>query len=252
MKTLAMSVLLVSCCSASLRGAGEEQGPLTWDAPKMRELERELNDLYATFTEPSTKINYEERANLVDRLLGSRLTLQELRALATDADQVPGDARERDALEHVVISRMVWVFLKQGDRKSLVTLLSKCCPERYHFIDIEEMVVIHGEKLKDPIKVLAEALVECKRPPARKVIMSALRRAFEGSGIRGANDDEFVKNAMAWYDREKDKLERNPNYYPPAGFGMPKQPLFWFKDSLEAVEARRPTIPKLPPMPARD
>ena len=107
---------------------------------------------------------------------------------------------------------MVWVFLKEGDRDSLVTLFSTRFPSRYHFMEIENLLVRHGEKLKDPVLVLGDAYAKAQIPEVRQAIAQAVRRGFKGSGIRGNDDADFVNNAMQWYAREKDHLVFNEEY----------------------------------------
>src|SRR5262245_60458577 len=102
MKSLGTAAVLLACLwTSTLRGADERRVRLTWDAHKMQELDRDLNALYATFTEPSTKSNYEERAKLVDKLVESRLTPVDMRDLAADADQVPAEAKDRNTLQAI-------------------------------------------------------------------------------------------------------------------------------------------------------
>ena len=64
-----------------------------------------------------------------------------------------------------------------------------------------------------PILVLGEAYSKCNDAAVRGEIAAAVRRAFIGSGIRGDNDDAFVKSAMQWYKQNKERLEVNTAYY---------------------------------------
>ena len=63
--------------------------------------------------------------------------------------------------------------------------------------------------LGDPIAVLGEAYSQCQIPEVRRQIANAVCRSFTGSGIRGKDDAEFVRNAMKWYEKEKDCLTVN-------------------------------------------
>ncbi|MGO8688442.1 MAG: hypothetical protein ACLQLG_02320, partial [Thermoguttaceae bacterium] len=62
------------------------------------------------------------------------------------------------------------------------------------------------ETLKDPILILGEAYAQCRIPKVRRTIANAVRRDFSGSGVRGKDDAEFVKNARRWYEEEKEHL----------------------------------------------
>ena len=45
-------------------------------------------------------------------------------------------------------------------------------------------------------------------PETRKDLAAAVRRGFAGLGITGQDDAEYVKNAMCWYEKEKDNVIR--------------------------------------------
>ena len=84
---------------------------------------------------------------------------------------------------------------------------------RRHTTDIEFYLAYYGEKLKDPILVLGEAFSKCKVPEVRHDIAGAVRRGFAGHGIRGKDDAEYVANAMQWYEKEKNHLIVNEEYW---------------------------------------
>ena len=107
--------------------------------------------------------------------------------------------------EFEALRYMVRAFASSGDREGLVTLLSRRFPSETISPDelIEFYLAYWGNKtLKDPILVLGEAYSECRIPEARRKIVAAVRRSFTGSGIRGRDDAEFVKNSMQWYERK--------------------------------------------------
>jgi formylglycine-generating enzyme required for sulfatase activity len=170
--------------------------------------------------------------------------------LAATCDRLPVSEKDWSGFERCLILEMASIFLKDGDRDSLVTLFSTRLPSRYHFMDIEDLVVRCGTKLKDPVLVLGDAYAKCQVPEVRLQIAQAIRRGFKGSGIRGNDDAEFVKNAMQWYEREKDHLAFNPeySYNRGQGDGYIKRPLFVRKpsaaDNQPNESERDKTIPK--------
>jgi len=95
-----------------------------------------------------------------------------------------------------------------------VKLLSTRCQSEIGISnDIEYYLADCGKKLKDPILVLGEAFSKCKVPEVRHDIAGAVRRGFAGHGIRGKDDAEYVANAMQWYEKEKDHLIVNVEYW---------------------------------------
>jgi hypothetical protein len=70
-----------------------------------------------------------------------------------------------------------------------------------------------GEKLKEPVLLFGEAYSKCRDSEVRRHIAAAVRRAFTGSGVRGKDDAEFVRNAMQWYEKERGHLMLNSCYW---------------------------------------
>jgi len=208
---------LVGVALAVQQGCEENQGEhITWDSPKMREVEKQWQSLQDAYERTPEKIpgkgpkDKAEHLNaMVDRLLRKRLSDRELRQLA-------GSIQIMQNQEFVdrVVKFMVRCFTDSGDRKSLVTLLSTQCPGRVGFQNPVEFYLTHwGHRLKDPILILGEAYSQCQVPATRHDLAAAVRRSFAGLGIRGKDDAEYVKNAMQWYENEKDHLIANPNYW---------------------------------------
>lgn len=234
MKTLLCPVLLFAAICISVPFSwGAENGKLSWDSAKVVEVKKEYDTLIASLSEPSNKSNYEKRAIKVSDFLRKHFSHQEMSDLAAMCGMVPVDEKDWSGFEWYLILEMASVFLKDGDRNSLVTLFSTRFPSRFHFMDIEDMVVRHGTKLKDPVLILGDAYSKCQVPEVRLKIAQAIRRGFKGSGIRGNDDADFVTNAMRWYEREKDHLAFNPAYCYNRGHGTDylKCPLFVRKPS---------------------
>ena len=225
---------------------------LSWVSPKVLEVKKDFESLRASFTEPSTQSNYGERATKISDLLRKRLSHQEMSELAATCDKLPVSEKDWSGFERCLILEMASVFLKEGDRDSLVALFSTRFPSRYHFMDIEDLVVRHGTKLKDPVLILGDAYSKCQVPEVRLQIAQAIRRGFKGSGIRGNDDADFVKNAMQWYEREKDQLVFNPAYCynRSQGDGYIKRPLFVRKPSAADNQPKESEKDKMIPQAA--
>ena len=63
---------------------------------------------------------------------------------------------------------------------------------------------------------------------------SVIRRAFDGMKIQGLtdtkqSDDEYVANAMKWYNTHKDNLAANLDYFQNSSMGRRMSPLFTWK-----------------------
>jgi hypothetical protein len=191
---------------------GKEGGRLSWGSPRILALERRLK---------------------AEGVMSQGFSRQELHDLAASCATMPVNEEDWTDFASLLIRQMFYGFLSSGDREGLVTLLSGRCPrEIAHAYDVEYYLVDEGKKLKDPILVLGEAYAKCKVPEVRGEIAAAVRRAFWGSGVRGKNkdetvaksdwfkkpkyrgeeDDQYVKNAMQWYERNKDQLDLNRDY----------------------------------------
>ena len=197
MRTMLCRALLGAVLCVLHSGCGTEDPKLSWNSPKVLEVKKEFEALEASFTGPSTKDNYGERATKVGDLLKKRLSHREMSRLAATCETLPVHEENWSPFERSLILEMVWVFLKSGDHDSLVTLFSNRFPSRYHFMDTEDLLVRHGEKLKDPILILAEAYSKAQVPEVRQAIAQAVRRGFKGSGIRANDDAGFVRERDA-------------------------------------------------------
>ena len=231
MKALLCQMMLYAVIGFPVQfGFGAENSKLSWDSPKVQQLKQDWGALGASFVDPTTKSNYGERAGKLDDLLRNRLTHQEMRELADTCRTLPA---EPQGFEYHLREFMVETFVTAGDRDSLVAVFSTRFPACYHLSDIEDFLVRHGEKLKDPILILGEAYSKAKLPDVRREIAQAVRRSFKGSGIRGDDDTDFVVQAMQWYEREKNDLAFNPDYATNQSFSHDyfKNPLFKRKAS---------------------
>src|SRR6185437_1494577 len=102
---------------------------------------------------------------------------------------------ERDEFINDVLAYLVKSLAEDKERELLVQLLSTRCPT---WIDwpqpIEYYLAVQGNRLADPVMVLGDAFTRSEVPETRMVLALAIRRAFDGFGIGGRNDREFVKN----------------------------------------------------------
>ena len=213
-----------------LPAQNEKESSISWDSPRMLNLEKEWEELSVSLGKEASKDNYGKHGRILDDLIRKRLSDQDFRELAASCAVLSVNQEKRSDFANVMLELMVIVFVDCGDRKSLVTLLSTRCPNRiYLYNDIEFYLVTQGKKLKDPILILGDAYRMCKVPEVRCDIAAAVRRAFGGLGVMGTDDTELVENAMKWYSQNKSGLVCNTRYFhnamrPRADYN--KNPLF--------------------------
>jgi hypothetical protein len=140
------------------------------------------------------------------------ITSTEIHLLVDTCDMLPVPPEKSDEFNYSVLQYMVRSFIETGDRKFLVNVLSKRYPKYVSPERPTEYYLLHciKKKLKYPVLVLGEAYEQSKEPETRRSIASVVRSGFEGYDIPGKNDDEYVKNAMQWYEKRKDHLILRP------------------------------------------
>jgi hypothetical protein len=194
-----------------------EEDQISWVSPKMREIERRWHSIQDAYDKTPEKIPGEGKTkwqhfqDLLERLFRKDLCDRELRKLAGAATTAPEGLFANDAVEF-----MARRFVDLGDRDSLLKLLSARCPGRVGggaYNEFEFYLVYRGKRLNDPILILGEAYSKCHVPATRHAIAAAVRRAFGGLGISGTDETDYVNNAMQWYQKEKEHLGVNPNYW---------------------------------------
>jgi hypothetical protein len=202
--------------------------PVTsWDSPRMLALKDEWNKLLKN-PPPELPASKNDKLGEMEREILDKLSVEEMRHLATTCGTLPPHQRDPNAYEANVLQWMVVTFIKNGDRESLVTLLSTrfqeyVGPETY---TSRYLLFCPQKALRDPILVLGEAYSRSKVPEARKEIAGVVRRGFDGFNISGKDDAEFVKNAMQWYEKNKTHLF-------PRRFGTASHPDKLFQDDRE-------------------
>lgn len=194
--------LQVSCVRAQATPADEK---LSWDSPKIRQIENEWQSLQDTYHNTPEKIpggggkdQYVLFSLLENALLERRFSDRELQQLASGTELIPDRA-----FTDQVVDCMVWRFVETNDRADLVTLLSKRCTGLVGSQTIEFCLAYWGSQLKDPILVLGEAFSNSKSPENCHNLAIAVRRGFSGHGIQGRADADYVNNAMRWYEKRK-------------------------------------------------
>lgn len=216
-RNLLFQAVLLWFAIALQQGCGEKQAapegtPISWHSPRMLEIKKEWDSLFRI--ETKTMDDYADLSRAMEAVLGKRLSDQDVRQLAASCEMLPINAKERSDFDNAVLNVMVEILVDLADRDSLVKMLSTRCPNYIcHYAYIEYNLVFHGYKLKDPILILGEAYSKCRVAEVRYDIASAVRRSFAGLGIRGKDDADFVKNAMQWYEKEKDHLTVNSLYW---------------------------------------
>jgi hypothetical protein len=228
LRVAVLCVLLVTeggCTSDGLVGAEET---VSWQSPRMRAIEQEYDALWELDSKKQSepraegKRIYGETVQACTRLFKARLSYDDLRQLAVSCDTLPLRFQDRrGGFDAAVLEFMVQCFVAMGDRDALVTLLSTRFLDHIGWtLRIEQYLVgqesllqdFRGNRLKDSILILGEAYSKCKTPEVRHEIAVAVRRAFAQLGIEGADDAEFVANAMRWYQAESEHLVVNDKY----------------------------------------
>ena len=218
---LLFPAVLICVAFAAVAGCTAKEPITSWDSPRLLEVQKEWESLLDT----ANKMHGKERGEkygtknekldkMLRRILESNLSHDALLNLTATCDTLPVRSKDRNHFTNKVLAYMEWTFINSGDRDNLVKLLSTRCQLRIcAYDDIELYLADRGKKLKDPILVLGEAFSKCKVPEVRHDLAGAVRRGFAGHGIRGKDDAEYVANAMQWYQKEKNHLIVNGDYW---------------------------------------
>jgi uncharacterized protein (TIGR03067 family) len=187
---------------------------------------------------------------MFERLLRKSLSDEEVRRLAAACGTLPARFANWTQYDHLVFGFIVDALVYSRDREGLVRLLSTRCPFQMEVgVSVDFYLAVFATRLKDPILVLGEAYAKCRVPESRRVIAALVRWAFDGLGIRGKDDGEFVNGAMHWYEKEKDHLVVNDAYQrqndvPPISlFYAGKPELFDIGPGWEPLFKKRPASP---------
>ncbi len=218
-----IGVCLVLACVAWLIQCGHWKNwattvtaSLSWNSTEMCALEKEWQAIRDLPSEEipgdDGKTKYCERLAMVERLFRNRLSEQNVYQLAGSCDALPVRVEDRD-FEESVLAFLVKVLVELGDREAIVKLLSTRSPTWFDGIEpIECHLVVRGERLKDAILILGDAYSQCEVAETRHTLAAAVRRGFDSFDVGGWGDADYVKNAMQWYEKEKGRLEPNPQY----------------------------------------
>ncbi|MGO8688441.1 MAG: hypothetical protein ACLQLG_02315 [Thermoguttaceae bacterium] len=185
--------------------------PITsWSSPRVLAVQKEWQSLMDSFRHTWTKNNFGQRHKMLESILDKGLSKEDLRRLAATCGTLPVREKDRTEFANALLKFMVRAFVDAGDRDSLLEVLSTRCPDFiFPYEPVEFFLASSSGKLKDPILILGDAFAKCRVPQNRRHIAVAFRRGFTGSGIHGKDDAEFVKNAIAWYEKEKGHLVVN-------------------------------------------
>ena len=194
---------------------------LTWDSGKLRQIEDEYWSLCHTFTDSRDRIagvnfndQYGESRRLIETLFRRRLAESDVYQLAASCEVLPTARIHGSEFEYDLLAFLVKAFVDLGDREALVELLSKRCPSLIDWPQtIEFYLAFRGQDLDDPILILGDAYSKSESPEVRRRLASSIRRAFGGLGIDGVEDADFVANARQWYERERDQLVVNGDFW---------------------------------------
>jgi hypothetical protein len=246
----AQSHVALACLAFVVVAGCRNKEPITsWDSPRLLEIEKEWQSLQ----DSARRMIGEERTKKYGRknerlyrvlfdLIRKQLSDNDKRQLAISCGTLPVRPQDRSAFTNEVLSCIVNAFSVSGDRDSLVNLLSTRFPPRIGPVaTIEWHLVIRGKNMKDPILILGEAYSQCNIPSVRHDIAAAVRRGFTDLGVRGKDDADFVKNAMQWYEQEKDNLVPNPGYLS-SDDSFPLESYEGHPELYETLAGRRPLL----------
>lgn len=217
-----LTVLIITCSVFMVLVLYPKKEPITsWHSPRMLEIAHEWGSLMEEYniapvgeeTGEKYGLKNEKLYEMLDNILEKHLSKADLRQLAETCGELPAHAWKRSEFANAVLEYMTMRFIRSGDRENLLKLLSTRFPDQIGFqTPIECGIVSWGKKLKDPILLLGEAYSKSEEPEVRHHLAIIVRRAFIGSGIKGQDDTEFVKNAMQWYEKNKEYLTVNLRY----------------------------------------
>jgi hypothetical protein len=117
--------------------AGPTHTELSWDSPRIRELEKEYESLWDTYGKHREKVlgsdgktKYRHVTWLVSDLFRTRLSRRDLCHLAFSCGSLPSSNKDRSEFANSLLAFMVRDFVNRGDRSALIRLLSVRCPSR--------------------------------------------------------------------------------------------------------------------------
>jgi hypothetical protein len=147
----------------------------------------------------------EELVRMQDEILRKNLSKDDMRRLAATCGVLPIDETNPNAFELNVLQFLVIAFVDAGERESLVTMLSTRFPPFVGPETTTEYYVLHSlrKAIPDPVLIFGEAYARSTVPEVRRAMAAVVRRGFSGFAIPGANDADFVENAMKWYESKK-------------------------------------------------
>ena len=220
-----LGVVIVACIAMAVWQVVTEREPtpeelsLTWDSPKLRELEKEWQALQDTYHKTPEQIpgdggksKYSNLRRMIERLFQKRLSKHEVRALAARSDALPAYF-ERASFTSDALEFLVKVLVHSGERDRLVNLLATRCPSWVAWpVRLEYYLAREGKRFEDPIVILGEAYSKCETSETREILANAVRRGFRGLEISGEGDADYVYNAMQWYRQEKEHVVFNEHY----------------------------------------
>lgn len=183
--------------------------PITaWDSPRMLAAKRDWDFLLKNRPREEEGSKNDKLIEMQDDILRKTLTRTDMRGLAATCGMLPVHQKDPNAFEVHVLRLLVRTFIKEGDRESLVVLLSTRFQEFVGPETTTAWYLLHCSKraLKAPLLVFGEAYDRCKEPEVREQIAATVRKGFGGFDIPGKDDAEFVKNAMQLYQRESARM----------------------------------------------
>jgi hypothetical protein len=231
-----ISMLCSSCAS--------EEGPVTaWDSPRLLSVKREWDSLVNEARKGGGRekwgLKNEKLRRKQDNLLRRNLSIGDMRRLAATCGTLPVHEKDPGSFELNVLQFMVVAFIDGGDRDSLVVLLSTSFQEFVGPETTTAYYLLHcpHKSLSDPVAVLGDAYIRCETPEVRREIAAVVRRGFEGFNISGRDDADFVRNAMTWYERNKNHIIVRQT------FGGPNSGSF-FEEAKGTDNGPSPTMPR--------
>jgi hypothetical protein len=209
--------------------AGATRSKFTWGGAEFRQLEK---DLSKTRTVPPPK-DKGFAVRQMEALLKKRLPKEDIPGLIASISPAPDDEDKRSEFEACFLDVLAEMLIDSGDRENLVSLFSTQFSTHIGFGASERVLVCPAGHLKDPILVLGDAYGRAKNATIRTRIAAALHRGFDGNGIKGGDEAQFVKNSMQWYQDNKGELTLNDHFDRGPDADAEYVPLYVFKDGRQ-------------------
>jgi hypothetical protein len=183
---------------------------LSWDGPEIRRLQEEWSKMKAPPDYPPPSACGFRNMQFIS-LLEKRVPKENIPDLIKSMTTIPIEPGARTETQKMLVNALESLLIDRADRENLVELFAIQFTDHIFALTAETALVVSPSKLrdKDPILVLGDAYARSQNATIRTRIAVAVRRSFDGLGVKGKDDQEYVRNAMQWYRDNKHRLVVN-------------------------------------------